>query len=77
MKKLLAVACLLLAGNVSAGVIDPAATNQYVKHGRFVTTTMTRGTMYVITDTKSGCQYLVDEFNKTTQPLGCFNEYKK
>lgn len=61
-------------------VVKPSAwgTSKYVAEGRFIVTSLANPLDKVITDTKSGCQYLLTYGNGISQiPLGCFEEYKK
>lgn len=82
MKKLLLTVLLISSFSVLAGdnLVQPSDRSLYVTQDRFVTTSM-RGTLeYIITDTKTGCQYIVMDaggYSKPATPLGCFEEYKK
>lgn len=56
---------------------DPSwSEDQYVEKGRFETVKMTGVIDSVVTDTKTGCQYMVI-FQSSIAALGCFDEYKK
>lgn len=50
--------------------------NKYVEIGRFETTKMSGTIDSIVTDTKTGCQYMVI-FQSSITILGCWDEYKK
>lgn len=82
MKKLLLTVLLISSFSVLAGdnLVQPSDRSEYVTQDRFVTTSMRGALEYIITDTKTGCQYLVVDgggYSKPATPLGCFEEYKK
>lgn len=82
MKKLLLTVLLISSFSVLAGdnLVQPSDRSVYVTQDRFVSTGMRGSLEYVITDTKTGCQYLVVDgggYSKPATPLGCFEEYKK
>lgn len=62
-----------------AGDMKPNETSPYVDRDRFKTTKMPNPIDYIITDTKSGCQYMViyTGAGMASTPIGCFPEYKK
>lgn len=77
MKKVL-IALLAVASFSAVGATTERAKDnaEYVDSDRFVVSHMTGRIDAIITDTKTGCQYL--EINlRTSEPLGCFEEYKK
>lgn len=81
MKKLI-LSTLLVLSSFSAlagdSLLRPSDKSAYVNVDRFVKTPMTNPADFVITDTKTGCQYLLSYGNGIAQtPLGCFDEYKK
>lgn len=80
MKKLLLTVLLISSFSVLAGdnLMRPSDRSEYVTESRFVKTPMTNPADFVITDTKTGCQYLLSYGSGVAQtPLGCFEEYKK
>lgn len=82
MKKLLLTVLLISSFSVLAGdnLVQPSDRSLYVTQDRFVTTSMRGALEYIITDTKTGCQYIVMDaggYSKPATPLGCFEEYKK
>ena len=84
MKKLLLTALLISSFSAVANkydeTVEPKMPSDYVTQDRFVSTAM-RGVLdTIITDTKTGCQYIVVDaggYSKPATPLGCFEEYKK
>lgn len=80
MKKLL-IGLLLVSASASAGyrdmVVKPKGPSDYVDPDRFISTYMQDPLDYVITDTKTGCQYLMGATHKPAVLLGCFDEYKR
>lgn len=79
LKKILLTTLVLCSFSATAdGLMRPSNTSEYVTEGRFVKTPMTNPADFVITDTKTGCQYLLSYGSGVAQtPLGCFEEYKK
>ncbi|UQT02680.1 hypothetical protein YUBABA_01520 [Serratia phage vB_SmaM-Yubaba] len=77
MKKVLIALLAVVSFGVGAATTERAKSNsEYVDPDRFVVSVMTGRMDSIITDTKTGCQYL--EINlRTAQLLGCFDEYKK
>lgn len=65
------VKCADAASNPSTWGDSP-----YVETGRFETTKMTGVIDNIVTDTKTGCQYMVI-YQSSIAPLGCFPQYKK
>lgn len=60
--------------------VEPKMPSDYVTQERFVSTAMRGALDYIITDTKTGCQYIVIDgggYSKPATSLGCFEEYKK
>ncbi|AEV89727.1 hypothetical protein OBP_290 [Pseudomonas phage OBP] len=52
--------------------------SKYVETDRFIVTDLPEPLYKVITDTRTGCQFLLTYRNGISQiPLGCFEEYKK
>lgn len=52
--------------------------SKYVDEDRFMSTSMANPMDKVITDTKTGCQFLITYGNGVSQIMvGCFEEYKK
>lgn len=80
MKKFI-LALLLVSPMVFAGesIVTPSNNgSKYVESDRFVVTDMKNPLDRVITDTKSGCQFLITYGNGISQiMIGCFEEYKK
>lgn len=80
MKKLLIGLLAAVSLNAAAGdnLMKPSNKSDYVTEGRFVKTPMSNPADFVITDTKTGCQYLLSYGSGIAQTLlGCFEEYKK
>lgn len=82
MKKLLTIGLMLFSVNVLAGVdeVQPSyGETEYVTRDRFVSVDMKNPLDKVITDTKTGCQFIIiyNGHGVATIPLGCFNEFKK
>lgn len=79
MKKALLIALFLVAPAVMADTV-PKVNNfsgsEVVTKDRFVQTGMTGALDYIITDTKTGCQFAII-YNGGIIPLGCFSEFKK
>lgn len=80
MKKLL-IGLLLVSASASAGyrdlVVNPKGPSDYVDTDRFISTYMPDPLDYIITDTKTGCQYFMGASYRTVVLLGCFDEYKR
>lgn len=80
-KMIIGVALLLLAGcdgATAGGMSQPLDTTQNVERDRFEIVDMSGFIDKIITDRKTGCQYMVVGGNDwNLEPLGCFNEYKK
>lgn len=79
MKKLL-IGLLLVSTSAVAykdEPIKPKGSSEYVDDGRFISTYMPNPMDYIITDTKTGCQYMTGASYKNATLLGCFDEYKK
>lgn len=79
MKKALLIALCLVAPVVMADTVPKTNgfdDSKVVDKGRFVQTGMTGALDYIITDTKTGCQFVV-VYNGGIINLGCFEEYKK
>lgn len=83
MKKIcIAAALLLLSGcddaQAGADISQPLTTSDAVARDRFEVVDMSGFIDKIITDRKTGCQYVVVGGNGwSIEPLGCFNEYKK
>lgn len=83
MKKILIAAALFLlmgCDDVQAGadLSQPLVTSDAVERGRFEVVSMSGFLDKVVTDRKTGCQYMVVGGNDwNIEPLGCFEEYKK
>lgn len=84
MKKLLLTTLVLCSFSALASEYDktvgPKMPSDYVTQDRFVSTDMRGNLEYIITDTKTGCQYLVVDSGAQARPataLGCFEEYKR
>lgn len=83
MKKIIiGVALLLMAGcdDVQAGaeISQPLTTSEPVQRDRFEIVKMSGFIDRVITDRKTGCQFIaVGAQDWQMMPLGCFDEYKK
>lgn len=84
LKKFLLSILVLSSFSVSATDYDdnikPKMPSDYVAQDRFVSTDMRGNLEYIITDTKTGCQYIVVNSGASARPatlLGCFEEYKK
>lgn len=78
MKKLL-IGLLFVSFGVLADTVPKTNgfnDSKVVEDGRFVQTGMTGALDYIITDTKTGCQFVV-VYNGGIINLGCFGEYKK
>lgn len=77
MKKLLIGLLAAVSLNAVAATAERAKTNpEFIESGRIYVSNMTGLVDYIITDTKTGCQYLSISGRAAT-PLGCFDEYKK
>lgn len=83
MKKLL-IGLLFVSSSVIAGQGDskvkPKEESTYVTSERFVTPAMTGKLETIVTDTKTGCQYMILEGGGYSRPsvhLGCFEEYRR
>lgn len=77
---LVAISSFSAAATKYDDIAEPKMPSDYVTQDRFVSTGMRGSLEYVITDTKTGCQYLVVDgggYSKPATPLGCFEEYKK
>lgn len=84
LKKILLTTLVLCSFSATAtkydDTVEPKMPSDYVTQDRFVSTAMRGALDYVITDTKTGCQYVVVDaggYSKPATPLGCFEEYKK
>lgn len=83
MKKIcIAAALLLLSGcddaQAGADISQPLTTSDAVARDRFESVRMSGLIDHIITDRKTGCQYLVITGSGfEVQPIGCFDEYKK
>lgn len=83
MKKIIiGAALLLLAGcdeaQAGAEISQPLTTSEFVERDRFEVVRMSGLIDNIITDRKTGCQYLVINGNGfEVQPIGCFDGYKK
>lgn len=82
MKKslLVCLATLISFSSLGANNVQPnQGSDDYVKNDRFKATYMKDPLDYIITDTKTGCQYFImmGGGGTTSQFLGCFDEYKK
>lgn len=84
MNKLILATLLTLSFSALATKYDddvkPKDSSSYVAEDRFVSTKMRGSLEYIVTDTKTGCQYMVVEnggYARPATPLGCFEEYKK
>ena len=79
MKKLLLTALLISSFSALAdGILKPSDPSQYVDKDRFVKTPMANPADFIITDTKTGCQYMLAYGGGVAiTPLGCFEEYKR
>lgn len=83
MKKILiGVALLLLSGcdgaQAGADFSQPFDATDAVARDRFEIVSMSGFIDKIITDRKTGCQYMVVGGNDwNLEPLGCFEEYKK
>lgn len=84
MNKLILASLLALSFSATAGSDEKVTTSSwgesnYVTGDRFIKTAMANPMDYVITDTKTGCQYSVITWGSgvSQEPLGCFEEYKK
>lgn len=78
MNKLIALSMLLIAGCTEAkDISQPKDTTKYVEQDRFITISTTGFIDKIITDTKTGCQYMaLGGEGWSITPLGCFEEYK-
>ena len=83
MKKIIiGAALLLLAGcdgaQAGAEISQPLTTSDPVQRDRFEIVNMSGFIDKIVTDRKTGCQYMVvSGGNWNIEPLGCFDEYKK
>ncbi len=83
MKKIIiGAALLLLAGcdeaKAGAQISQPLTTSDAIQRDRFETVNMSGFIDKIVTDRKTGCQYMVvSGGNWNIEPLGCFDEYKK
>ncbi len=80
MKKLLIGLLLVSFGSMAAigdETVRPKRESDLVSSDRFVSTWMANPLDYIITDTKTGCQYMLNASFKSVVLLGCFDEYKK
>lgn len=80
-KIIIGAALLLLSGcnDVQAGadISQPLTTSDAVERDRFEVVDMSGFIDKIITDRKSGCQYMVVGGNGwSIEPLGCYNQYK-
>lgn len=79
MKKALLIALFLVAPAVMADTVPKVngfSDSKVITDNRFVQTGMTGALDYIITDTKTGCQFAII-YNGGIIPLGCFSEFKK
>lgn len=77
MKKVLIALLAVVSFGVGAATTERAKSNsEYVDPDRFVVSLMTGAIDYIITDTRTGCQYLSISGRGATL-LGCWDEYKK
>lgn len=79
MKKALLIALFLVTPAVMADTVPKVngfSDSKVVTKDRFVQTGMTGALDYIITDTKTGCQFAI-VYNGGIIPLGCFSEFKK
>lgn len=80
MKYILIALALFSTASFADQTPEPNNPSPYVEPNRFITTPM-RGSAidYIVTDTKTGCQYLISYMGngETSQRLGCFQEYVK
>ena len=81
MKKILITVALLLAGCDSANAgpeySQPVGSSPTVEINRFEIVQTTGFIDRIITDHKTGCQYMVVGGNGwSIEPIGCFDEYK-
>lgn len=79
MKKILiGIALILAAGSTQAALESNAKDKSpYVEDGRLESSRMSGIVDWVITDKKTGCQYMViSGGSNQIQLLGCFDEYK-
>lgn len=79
MKKGLLIALFLVAPAVMADTVPKVngfSDSKVITDNRFVQTGMTGALDYIITDTKTGCQFAII-YNGGIIPLGCFSEFKK
>lgn len=73
---LLTIAVVLSIPDSDAASNPSWSDSKYVENDRFDTTKMTGTVDNIVTDTKTGCQYMVI-FQTSTTLLGCWDEYKK
>lgn len=80
MKKILIATAIVLMVGCDAAQADysqPLENTKYVQQDRFVTVKTSGFVDRVITDRKTGCQWLAVGGNDwNLEPLGCFQEYK-
>lgn len=81
-KIIIGAALLLLSGcneaKAGAEISQPLTTSDAVERDRFETVRMSGFIDNIVTDRKTGCQYLVfTGEGYAVEPLGCFDEYKK
>lgn len=79
---IIGAALLLLMGcdqaQAGAEISQPLTTSEAVQRDRFEVVRMSNLIDNIITDRKTGCQYLVIGGNGyEVEALGCFEEYKK
>lgn len=83
MKKIIIGAALLLLvgcdeAKAGAQISQPLTTSDAVARDRFEIVGMSGFIDAIITDRKSGCQYMVLKYDGyEVEPLGCFDGYKK
>ena len=80
MKYILLSLALFSTAALADNTAEPVKPSPYVEPDRFVTTPMRSSAIdYIITDTKTGCQYMISYLSggETSQNLGCFPQYIK
>lgn len=76
---ILALVFAVVSFNVSAEISNPKHDKLgLVESDRFDVVEMTNGIDYVITDTLTGCQFIVMKLSyaSESQPVGCYSEKK-
>lgn len=75
--KYLLTALLIFSSSVFAKESNPKQNNPYVETGRIEYVGMTGAVDVIITDKKTGCQYMTFfGYSAESVLLGCFDEYK-